>query len=72
LALCQGGIPGSVREIALLDETRALAGRLDEAAVAAYLERLARAALLLASNVSPELVIDDLAVAMPGPRPAAA
>jgi hypothetical protein len=72
IALCQRGIPGAVREIGLLDETSAIAARLDEPAVAAFLERLGRGAVLLASNVSPELVIDDLALAVPVPTRAAA
>jgi DNA polymerase-3 subunit delta' len=72
IALCQRGIPGAVREIGLLDETSAIAARLDEPAVAEFLEHLGRAAVLLASNVSPELVIDDLALAMPVPTRAAA
>jgi len=72
IALCQRGIPGAVREIGLLDETSAIAARLDEPAVAEFLERLGRAAVLLASNVSPELVIDDLALAVPVPTRSAA
>jgi hypothetical protein len=47
----------------MLDDTRALAGRLEPAATHAFLDRLGRAAVLLASNVSPELVLDDLVMA---------
>jgi DNA polymerase-3 subunit delta' len=72
LALCREGIPGSVREIGLLDETTALAARLDESTLAKFLDRLGRAGVLLAANVSPELVLDDLAIAMPAPARTAA
>jgi hypothetical protein len=72
IAVCQRGMPGAVREIGLLDETTAIAARLDGPAVAAFLDRLGRAAVMLASNVSPELVVDDLALAMPAPTRAAA
>jgi DNA polymerase-3 subunit delta' len=72
IAVCQLGMPGAAREIGLLDETTAIAARLDGPAIAAFLDRLGRAAVLLASNVSPELVVDDLALAMPGPTRAAA
>jgi DNA polymerase III subunit delta' len=69
LALCQRALDGSVRDIALLDDSRALAGQLDASAVAAFIDRLGRAGVLITVNVSPELVLDDLALAWP--RPAA-
>ena len=72
LALCQRGLAGSVRDLARLDETQALAGGLDPSAVAAFMDRLGRATVLLATNVSPELVLDDLALAWPAPRRRAA
>lgn len=72
LALCQQGLPGSIREVGLLDETSALAPRLDERSLTAFLDRLGRAGVLLAANASPELVLDDLAIAMPEPAAAAA
>jgi hypothetical protein len=63
LALCQRASERSVRDTGMLDDTRALAGRLEPAATHAFLDRLGRAAVLLASNVSPELVLDDLVMA---------
>lgn len=68
LALCQRGLGRDVRGLELLDESTAMAGRLSEAAVTEFLGRLGRAAVLLRSNVSPELVLDDLALGWPGPR----
>jgi DNA polymerase-3 subunit delta' len=72
LALEGRGVEGSGRELALLDETAALARDLDPAALTAALDRLGRAAVLLATNVAPELVLDDLALAWPRRRSAAA
>jgi DNA polymerase III delta' subunit len=72
LALCQRGLPGEVREIGLLDETTAVGTRLEPSDLTAFLERLGRAGVLLVGNVSPELVVDDLALAWPRPRTAAA
>jgi DNA polymerase-3 subunit delta' len=72
LALCQRGLERSVRDVARLDETQALASDLDPDAVGAFLDRLGRATVLLATNVSPELVLDDLALAWPRPRHLAA
>lgn len=72
VALCQRGLGRDVRGLDLLDESTAMAGRLPEAAVTAFLDRLGRAALLLRSNVSPELVLDDLALRWPRPEAAAA
>ena len=68
LALCQRGLDRSVRDLGLLDDTRAIAARLDPATVA-HVPRPARssASVLLAGNVSPELVLDDLALAWPRP-----
>lgn len=68
VALCQRGLDRSVRDLALLDDTRGLATDLDPEAVAAFIDRLGRASVLIASNVSPELVLDDLALAWPRPR----
>jgi DNA polymerase III subunit delta' len=65
LALCQRGLDGSVHDLALLDDTRAVSGRLLPADVAAFLDRLGAASVLIAGNVSPELVLDDLALAWP-------
>ncbi len=72
LALCQRGLERSVRDVARLDDTQALAADLDPDAVAAFLDRLGRATVLLATNVSPEIVLDDLALAWPRPRRRAA
>jgi len=72
LLLCQRGLEGSVRDIGWLDDTRALAADLDPDAIAAFLDRLGRAGVLIGSNVSPELVLDDLALAWPRSRRRAA
>ena len=72
LALAQRGLPRSIRDVGLLDETVALGERLDGAELIAFLDRLGRAGVLIAGNVSPELVLDDLALAWPRPRPIAA
>ncbi len=72
LALEGRGVEGSARELALLDETEALARDLDPEDLTAALDRLGRAAVLLATNVAPELVLDDLALGWPRRRPAAA
>lgn len=67
LALCQRGLERSVRDLARLDDTRSLAAELDPDAVIAFLDRLGRATVLLETNVSPELVLDDLALRWPRP-----
>ncbi len=72
LALAQRGLGRSVRDLSLLDETQSLAAHLDGPELTAFLDRLGRAAVLLAGNVSPELVLDDLVLAWPRPRRAAA
>ena len=72
LALCQRGLERSIRDIGVLDDTRGLAARLGVAEVGAFLERLGRASVLIATNVAPELVIDDLALAWPRPERLAA
>jgi DNA polymerase III delta' subunit len=71
LALCQRGLDRSVRDVAALDDTRALAARLQPGDLGGFLDRLGNAAVLVAGNVSPELVLDDLALAWPRPRRAA-
>jgi DNA polymerase-3 subunit delta' len=72
LALSSRGLTSSVRDLGLLDETNAQAARLDGSELEAFLDRLGHAAVLLVGNVSPELVLDDLALAWPRPRSAAA
>ena len=65
IALCQRGAEGSVRDLALLDDTIAAAGRSSRTDVAAFLDRLGEAGVRLRGNVSPELVLDDLAIQWP-------
>ena len=72
LALSGRGLDRSMRDIGLMDETAAAAARLDLADLDAFLDRLGRGAVLIAGNVSPELLLDDLALAWPRPRAAAA
>ena len=63
------GLPAAARDIALLDETGAAAAGHDPTRLLAFLERLGRATTLLAGNVSPELILDDLVLAWPAARP---
>jgi DNA polymerase-3 subunit delta' len=72
VALCQRGLERAVRDLDRLDDTRALAAELDHDAVTAFLDRLGRATVLLGTNVSPELVLDDLALSWPRPQRRAA
>jgi hypothetical protein len=72
LALCQRGLDGSVRDLGLLDETAPAAARIDVHELDAFFDRLGRGAVLVVGNVSPELLLDDLALAWPRPRAAAA
>jgi DNA polymerase-3 subunit delta' len=65
LALVRGGGGRSVRDPVLLEELTETAASVDPAAVAGFLDRAARGAELLASNVSPELLLDSLALAWP-------
>lgn len=71
LALVCAGGGRSVRDPVLLEELSATAASVDPAAVTAFLERAARGAELLLSNVSPELLLDTLALAWPRRRVAA-
>ena len=59
------GHAASLRDYRLLEETVATAEALDASALVAFLDRLGRAGVLLGGNVSPELVLDDLALAWP-------
>jgi DNA polymerase-3 subunit delta' len=72
LALCRRGLDRSVRDLGLLDETAAAATGLDAHELDRFLDRLGRASVLIVGNVSPELVLDDLALAWPRPAAAAA
>jgi len=65
ITLCRLGLASDVRGLDLLDESTVLAAALETHVVTAFIERLGRAGLLLAGNVSPELVLDDLALAWP-------
>ena len=62
LALVRLGEPGDVRQIDLLDDLEAAAARLPAAFAPAQLRRLDVAGERLEGNVSPELVVDALAL----------
>ena len=62
LALVAGEAPASVRDVALLDDLQAAAGRLRPGAAGAFLRDLDTAGERLEGNVSPELVLDVLAL----------
>ena len=65
LALAGSGGSRSVRDPVMLEELVAAAGGLEPDAIARFLDRSARGAELLVSNVSPELLLDSLALAWP-------
>ena len=71
LALAGSGGARSVRDPVMLEELTATSAVLDPGAIASFLDRSARDAELLASNVSPELLLDSLALAWPRRRAAA-
>ena len=72
LALVSRGLAGSVRELGMIDDMTTAAASIDPAALGPFLDRLGRAGVLIAGNVAPELVLDDLALAWPrAQRPAA-
>ena len=66
IALVGDGGARSVADPVLIEETTAIAATIEPGAAVGFLERLARAAELLESNVSPELVLDSLVLAWPG------
>jgi DNA polymerase III delta' subunit len=68
LALAGSGGARSVRDPVMLEELTATSAVLDPGAIATFLDRSARGAELLASNVSPELLLDSLALAWPRRR----
>ena len=70
--MCRRGLDRSVRDLGLLDETTASAAQLDAGELDDFLDRLGRASVLIVANVSPELLLDDLALAWPRPIPVAA
>jgi DNA polymerase-3 subunit delta' len=72
LLLAANGLEGSLRDPRLLEESRDVAAGLEPAALSAFLDRSGRAAVLLKGNVSPELVLDDLALTWPARGAAAA
>ena len=65
LALVGSGGARSVRDTVLLEELTATSAVILPGAAAAFLARSAQAAELLASNVSPELLLDVLVLAWP-------
>lgn len=71
LALVRAGGARSIRDPVLLEELATTAAGVDPQAVTGFLDRAERGAELIAANVSPELVLDSLALAWPR-RPVAA
>ena len=67
LALSSGASIGRSATWRLLDDDAAAARGSTRTTLGAFLDRLGRASVLLAGNVSPELVLDDLALAWPAP-----
>lgn len=65
LLLVRLGLTTTLRDHRLLEESTTTAEALDGPALVAFLDRLGRAGVLLAGNVSPELILDDLALAWP-------
>lgn len=65
IALVESGGGRSVRDPVLLDELSAIAAVIEPGAATRFLERAARAAELLVSNVSPDLLLDTVALAWP-------
>ena len=65
LAVVGSGGARSVRDTVLLEELTATSAVIPPGAAAAFLARSAQAAELLASNVSPELLLDVLVLAWP-------
>jgi DNA polymerase-3 subunit delta' len=71
LALVGSGGARSIRDTVILDELTGLAPTIEPGAVARFLDRAARTAELLASNGSPELLLDALVLGWPRRRSAA-
>jgi DNA polymerase-3 subunit delta' len=67
LAVVAVGSRAAVRDPALLDDLEAVARRMPVGAPAAFAARLTRAAQLLEANANPELLVDVLVLAWPGP-----
>jgi hypothetical protein len=71
LALVAAGGERSVRDPVLIDDLAAVAPEVEPVALAGFLARADRGSELLANNVSPELLLDSLALAWPRRRSAA-
>jgi DNA polymerase III delta' subunit len=69
LALAEQGAARSIRDVALLDELVAVAGRMRPGAAAMAAETLVRARELLDANVSPELLLDVALLRWPRVEP---
>jgi hypothetical protein len=65
VALAGSGGGRSARDTVMLEELAGVAATLPPGSAASFLERAGRSAELLASNVSPELILDTLALAWP-------
>ena len=65
VALVGSGGGRSVHDTVLLDDLAGISAAIPPGSAARFLERAARSAELLASNVSPELILDALALAWP-------
>jgi DNA polymerase III delta' subunit len=65
LVLVGAGGARSIHDAVLLDELSGIAASVDMDAAMAFLERSARSAEWLATNVSPELILDALVLAWP-------
>ena len=72
LALVAAGGAASVHDPAMLEETVKAADGLEPDVAIEALRRLERAGTLVAANVSPELVLDAMAIAWPRRRRAPA
>jgi hypothetical protein len=72
LVLVASGGSRSVRDTVLLDELASIAAAIDPADAEGFLARAARSAEWLATNVSPELILDTLVLAWPRRSVAAA
>ncbi|MFL5714007.1 MAG: AAA family ATPase [Chloroflexota bacterium] len=72
LVLVAAGGARSVRDTVLLEELASIATTIDPTDAEAFLARAARSAEWLATNVSPELILDTLALAWPRRSVAAA
>ena len=71
LLLIGHGGARSVRDTVMIEELGSVADTTEPPAAAAFLGRAVRSAELLASNVSPELILDALVLAWPAGRAAA-